>query len=180
MSEYELFRIRTMALIARLSMLADAAKELAPDIRPFGDSFESVTALQAHVLARLRRILHGLRREILEANALAVPRGRTTLRHVALGKAAFGLSAIGAEHRVADALAEGARVRCLQFAIACQTLRLALRDSQSAAPDVPELPSIAKHFRERLRVTSRPVEPSLFRVQAQSPRPMTQLRGAAK
>lgn len=181
MIEYELIRTRTMVLIAQITMLERAAKEITPGVRPLGDSCESVSALQAYVLKRLTRVLRGLHRDMLDADAAASPAGRATLQHVAIGKAACGFAAIGADPHVAEALAIGSRVPCLRFSIACQSLRLALGDAFPTPADVPDLPNLVAGRSavalRRHRVGTAPA----FRAVAMEPlAPITTAQGAAK
>lgn len=136
-------RMRTMVLVARLSMLEGAGVELAANARPFGDTFESVVALQAYVLWHLERILDGLRRELHEIASKVESRSeREALRHVALGKADCGFAVLGSDRRLADALAIGARMPSMRFSIACRTLLLALRETPTVSDLIPELPSL--------------------------------------
>ncbi len=141
---------RIFVVLAQLSMLADAVRDLPPGSQPFGDRFESVEALHASLVGRIGRIFNGLRRECEDIAAGSGSReGRVALLRVVFGKAESGFVALGRDPQLTNALVAGTRMPVRRFAVACRTLLLALGEARGfAADDVPELPALIRASRK--------------------------------
>lgn len=132
-------RSRANMVLAQLTRLAVASRELPSNTKPFADRFEDVAALQTYLVPRIERMLVGLGRPCVGGSRAAT----MVLRRVAVGNAEFGFAMLGDERRLACALAAGTQVPSPRFAMACRTLRLALgqlgSEGGAALLDLPRL-----------------------------------------
>lgn len=137
-----MLRARTVVVLAQLAHLEDVARDVPPADRPLA-CFASVRALHACIVSRITRIVGGVRRECNEADRGTLsPLIRTALHRVAYGKGEYGFAALGVEP-VGSALLAGSRARSKRFALACETLNLALGLCANRSTDlVPELPPL--------------------------------------
>jgi hypothetical protein len=138
---------RTLVVLAELSMLSGAAREMPPDARLFGDAFPSVEALRAYVVRGVERVMAGLERERHLVRSITSIEARTALEQVAFGNAECGFLMLGRDERLVRALRSGARVPSLRFALACRTLLLTLGAHVDPSEVIPDLPGLRRSER---------------------------------
>ncbi|MBA3458666.1 MAG: hypothetical protein H0T46_01805 [Deltaproteobacteria bacterium] len=139
-----LMQTRVLVVLAQLAMLRDAALDLPPDARLYGDAFSSTDALSAHIVRGIERVTAGLERERQIADRIDRAAVRAAWEQVALGKAEAGFAALGHDDRILRALRAGARMPSLRFTIACRALLLSLDARLDPAELIPDLPPLRR------------------------------------
>ncbi|MBA3463734.1 MAG: hypothetical protein H0T46_27505 [Deltaproteobacteria bacterium] len=122
--------MRTVILLARASIIEGS--------RPADPNVPRANSVRWFVLAHVKRILDGLRRDLDAADAMS-DAGRATLQHVAIGKASCGLDVLEQDGQLASAFASRTRVPPLRFTAACRALLCVLDDARGEAASVAEL-----------------------------------------
>ena len=118
-------RTRTLVVLGQLQLLEHAARE--SDVSFPSSAFATVGDLRRYLVGRIARIHGALRRAADDIDAtVGSAAARHMLHGVALGKAEYGFTALGADLDVSPILRAGIRSSSAMLATACQALLLAL------------------------------------------------------